>query len=322
MVWKVGRKHGALGRNDGSTLGTALGATLGAAGVDIARAPADTACVASTGLGRKHGALGRKDGSTLGTALGATLGAAGVDIARAPADAACLASTGLGRKHGALGRKYGSTLGTALGATLGAAGVDIARAPADAACLASTELGRKHGALGRKDGSTLGTALWATLGAAGLDIARAPADAACLASTGWQVGAERFGGAALGAVLRVAAPRAAPLGLNGAVIGLELAAAGWACEASMVWREGSTVGTALGAVLRVESVEGPARGADDWSATPLLRLRTGVTIGVVEEGAGSRVALLGRTVGVVPGAQLGATPMAILLGATPRLALL
>jgi hypothetical protein len=105
-------------------------------------------------------------------------------------------------------------------------------------------------------------------------------------------------------MLRVAAPRATPLGLTGAVIGLELAAAGWACEASMVLREGSTLGTALGAVLRVESVEGPARGAEDWGARPQ-------TLGVVEEGAGPRVALLGRNVGVVLGAQLGATPRAI-----------
>jgi hypothetical protein len=65
-----------------------------------------------------------------------------------------------------------------------------------------------------------------------------------------------------------AAPWAAPLGLTGAVIELDLAAAGGACEASTVLSEGSTLrttlGTAMGAALGVDNVEGTALGGVDW----------------------------------------------------------
>jgi hypothetical protein len=200
-------------------------------------------------LGQKHGALGRKDGFFIGFCALGQISVAEMGVS--------------------IGIEHNSEELVATGGAPSTSGTSFRSELARRRGLA-TAVARGGGSMGMFKGLTLGNALGATLGAAGLDVARAPAYAACLASTGWRVGAERFGGAALGDVLLVAAPRAEPLGLTGDVIGLELAAAaaGWACEASMVLREGSTPGTALGVALRVESVEGPARGADDWGERP------------------------------------------------------
>jgi hypothetical protein len=49
LATAVARGGGSMGMFKGLTLGTSLGATLGAAGLDVAWAPADAACLTSTG---------------------------------------------------------------------------------------------------------------------------------------------------------------------------------------------------------------------------------------------------------------------------------